>query len=334
MFAMIFSFLMLPKVSPAYATDGAKVFVDPPNNIFDITQKTVNDTFTVSLTLANITGLAGFEFKLYWNSSILEGVNMTENLFKTVTPSGETGNIWQLMNEVAADHVWYAYTYQNLTRALERGYAPINITLAEGYPEGKLAAAIITLKILDKPAVLGTSLSCVLNITVSKPGDTSGKPIAHTVQHGYYELKFERETLYHIITIDSQNFTVVTESNATISPIMLYTRYRMLYFNATGADGATCFVNVTIPKDLLWLELPSDNWLVFVGGELVTPQVGGNTTHTWLYFTFTTSQRPIQIMGTSVVPEFPILMLPLILISAALLLRFRTKLRISAPQKN
>ncbi|MEM3576956.1 MAG: cohesin domain-containing protein [Candidatus Bathyarchaeia archaeon] len=193
-------------VLPTYATDGALVLVDPTNNIFPPPYLGVGDTFTVSVAIANMTNIGGFEFKLYWDPALLEGVDMTENLFKTVTPPGETGNIWQLSHEVAADHVWYAYTYKNLTRAKDLGYAPINITLAEGYPEGKLAAAIITLKVKKVPTMAEGFVDCVLNITVSKPGDIAGKPIPHTVINGYYRLNWSPPTIKPFFSVDPPSF--------------------------------------------------------------------------------------------------------------------------------
>ena len=453
-------------ILPTHAQPDAKVFVDPKDNIYYTYEKGINDTIQINVTIANMTGLAGLEFKLEWDSSLLNATDMVENLFATVTPPGEEGNIWPLTHSVGSGGVHYAYTYQNLTRAFGLGYAPINITTAEGYPEGKLAAAIITLQIIAEPPP-DDFLDCILDITVSKPGYAApplgpGGQIPHTLEHGYYKLIapplptpilkvdpeiyeatyrnetfdinvtinnldagwqvvgvefklrydpallaiknvtegpfmatfaeppnqgtmfmgpvygsdyvlvgiviladengtwhepfpsgngtiatiafqviqgpstsvnlelfdtkvgdiyanpinhtaevgvfiFNVEILYHNIVVYGEPFVVTTASNATISPVpmMILPRYKTLTFNATGADGAQSFVNITIPSNLLWLEEPTDTWLVLVGGYQVTPTVGGNDTHTWLYFTFTTNQKPIQIVGTSVIPEFP-----------------------------
>jgi hypothetical protein len=299
------------KILPVQA-DGPKVFVDPPNNFFDITQKDVGDIFQVNVTIANMTGLVGFEFQLYWNSSLLEGVSMVENLFSTVTPEDEVDNIWKIRHNVYSDHVWYAYTWYDLNRAVNGGYAPINITV-DKYPQGKLAAAIITLKIKSKPMIPGSSLSCVLDITVSKAGTFGGKPISHTVEDGTYRLSVPPiMVIYHTVVVDGQSFIVETESNASIPSVIASKEDKALRFNATGIDGTTCFVNVTFPKALLWLESPSDNWKVYVDAELVTPQVSENGTHTSLYFTFTTSQRAITIKGTAIIPELQIWTVPLL----------------------
>jgi hypothetical protein len=326
---MVASILCVPlKIPTAQAqANGAKVFVDPKNNVFDVTEKDVGDTFNVNVTIANMTGLVGFEFQLWWNSSLLEGVSMVENLFHTVTPEDEVDNIWRIKHAVTSDHVWYAYTWYDLNAAIEGGYAPINITV-DNYPEGKLAAAIITLRIKSKPTIPGTSLSCVLNITYSLAGDKFANPISHTIEDGYYELRVPSPmVIYHTVMVDSLTFIVKTESNASISPVTLSIEDRALRFNATGIDGTTCFVNVTFPKDMLW---STDSWLVLVDSEPVTPQVSENATYTSLYITFTASQKTIQIIGTNVVPELQLWTVPLIfavlaVISVSLVKRIKPK---------
>jgi hypothetical protein len=169
----------------AYSTNGeAKVFIDPPKT--ELYGKAVGDTFAVNVTVANITGLCGLEFKLYWNSSLLNCTSMQENLYKTVTPSGEEDNIWKLKHIVdnTAGMAWYAYLYMDLPRAITAGYAPINITTETFPPEGKLAAAILTFKIIEAPTE--GNVSCALHLDEVKPGDQNGEPIPVTVEDGLY----------------------------------------------------------------------------------------------------------------------------------------------------
>jgi len=450
------SLFNLTTIFPVYAADDPKVFIDPKDSIYYTSEKGIDDTIQINLTIANTTGIMGFQFEIRWNSSLLVGESMVENLYATVTPPSEIGNIWQLQHSISASNAKYAYTYQNGTRAIEQGYAPINITLAEGYPEGKLAAAIITLRIIAEPPP-NEFLDCTIEITTSKPGDKDGQLISHTVEDGYYKLAapplptpilkvkpeiyeathrnetfdinitinnvdaswkvigvefklrydptlltiksvtegpfmaafagppnqgtqfmvppygsdyvwvgililpdengtwheafpsgngiiatitfqviqgppvscdfelfdtklgdteanpinhtvedgvftFSVETLYHNI----ESFVIVTRCNASISPVpmLLLQEHELLTFNVSGGDDAVCFVNITIPNNFLWLEGPADYWLVWVGGFRVTQATGGNGTHTWLYFTFLTSLKPVQIQGTGVIPEF------------------------------
>ncbi len=485
---LLSSIFSVALILPAKAAEGdPELFVEPQENIFDTDTMSIGDTFSFNVTVANITMLFGVQFKVYWNDTLLRCVDMIELLFSELTPAGEEDNIWRLKHIEAADHVEYAYTYLDSARAISGGYAPFNITIADGFPEGKQTVATIILEILAEPAP-GENVNCVLDLRETKLGDPSATPIVHDVYDGYYELSapplpppvlkvapavyqathrnetfdvnvtiggmdaglqavgveyklrydptilalesitegpfmasfaglphqgtlfmtftgtdyvqvgvvilpdengtwhepfpsgdgtiatitfkvaygpavscdlelidtkigdwnaatiphttengtflFDVETLYHNVVVWSQPFVLVTVSNATIMPVPLVIPgppNPEIQFNATGADGSLCFVNITIPKALIWLADPADEWLVHVDGAPVTPTVGENTTHTWLYFTFTTSEKPIQIWGTAIIPEFPspiLLLLALIAASAAaLILTRRGKLK-------
>lgn len=110
------------------------VYVDPPK--VESETLTAGSTFNVTVKVANIPidpGIAGFQFKLSWNSSVLNGVSMQEVMFHNVTPEAELDNLWKLKHIVANDSVTYGYTYQDLDRAMAGGYMPIsgNYTVAE-----------------------------------------------------------------------------------------------------------------------------------------------------------------------------------------------------------
>ena len=107
----------------------------------DPAKLTVNEgeLFNVTIYFKNFPtdpGIVAFQFKVTWDPTIITGIKMTEVLFHSVTPSDEQGNIWQLQHNVKAGYVEYAYTWQNITRAIEQGYAPIS---------GNHTVAIITL---------------------------------------------------------------------------------------------------------------------------------------------------------------------------------------------
>ena len=73
-----------------------KLYVDPP---MIVNQALVSPmTFNISIKADNIPadpGLAGMEFTLTWNSSLLNGVAMQEVLFHEVTPPANWSNIWR-----------------------------------------------------------------------------------------------------------------------------------------------------------------------------------------------------------------------------------------------
>jgi hypothetical protein len=95
------------------------------------------DVFSVSVILDNIPsdpGMAGIQFMINWNQTVLNALNMTEVLFHEVTPVSEWDNIWEIRNVVnnTEGSVFYAYTWQDGNRARDGGYSPVsgNHTLA------------------------------------------------------------------------------------------------------------------------------------------------------------------------------------------------------------
>ncbi len=97
--------------------------------------------FNITLYIENMPtdpGVAGIQFKLTWNSSVITGVSMEEKLFHTTMPESDldptspTYNLWKCAHDVGPGYASYAYTWLNASRAIEMGYWPIsgNQTLA------------------------------------------------------------------------------------------------------------------------------------------------------------------------------------------------------------
>ncbi|MGQ9565579.1 MAG: hypothetical protein ACUVT5_03420 [Candidatus Bathyarchaeales archaeon] len=109
-------------------------------------------------------------------------------------------------------------------------------------------------------------------------------------------------TIDHPITADSQTFHVFTKSNTTIIDFMFsYTTQgapAFITFESTGPNGAKGFFNITIPKNLMY-----GSWAVVVNGVIVIPTITENSTHTFVYYTYSTSTVPVIIQATYAVPE-------------------------------
>jgi parallel beta-helix repeat protein len=133
---------------------------------FDVEALTVekDETFSISLVIENIPsdhGMGGLEFVVTWDSPFLNGLNMTDVVFRTCTPQEEQDNIWRIMNNVTASRASYAYTWFDMNRAIEIGYCPIS---------GNKTIATITLK----ATTLG---SANLRVNVIKIGSENGDPL-------------------------------------------------------------------------------------------------------------------------------------------------------------
>lgn len=127
----------------------------------------------------------------------------------------------------------------------------------------------------------------------------------------------------HRVT-DGFDFQVSTESNSTISNFEFIQAEKKMLFNITGPSGTVGFCNVTIPKQLL-----GGHFDVLVDGENVTDFIlSANATHNSLYFTYEHSWHWVEIIGTTVIPEFTGFLLSLMLMATTLIaLIFRKKIK-------
>jgi hypothetical protein len=305
------------------------VFVDPPQTI--LTNAVVGDTFDVNVSIANVTNIGGLQFRLEWNTSLLNCTKMSEVFFHTLTPVDLWSNIWSinLKYNNTGGYAEYAQTWQDIQQGETDGYAPGNATTANFPPEGKLAMATFTFKVLQVPATAATYFDCNLNLptTSVKIGDPQANAIAVTILNGYYRIYGPPETTTTLVPYLGTNYAVTTETNASlvtdsVNFVKLNDTSYKLEFNLTGTEGTTAYVNVTIPKALMSIG-PSENWTVAVNGQETTPIVTSNETNWYLYLTTTLSTKKVEIWGT--VPEFTLLFIPLLIAATLVAIGLRRR---------
>lgn len=205
--AKILSILMIASmmlgfaaILPVKAASGV-IYVDPANSIFSSPPVGVGSTFTVDVTVANITGLAGLSFDFAWDPTLLKVNTMTEVLFHTVTPSAFWTNIWPLkltFNNTAGT-AQYAQTWQDTAQAQLDGYAPANITTP-------IVASTFVFQVLMDPP-FGGNVNCALNISNVKAGDLNANPIPVVATNGYYELDWAPPTVFPYFTVIPATYT-------------------------------------------------------------------------------------------------------------------------------
>ena len=134
--------------------------------------ETLNNTlrpgsiFYGGLQLCNIAsslGVVGIEFGIWWDNSVVKAINMTEVVFHSITPESEVSNIWNVKEEVEEGWLYYNYTFQNVTRAFNGGYAPIS---------GNHTIAIVGFEAVNPDDVHFT-------ISISNLYDQNGQPVPH-----------------------------------------------------------------------------------------------------------------------------------------------------------
>ena len=70
---------LLSSFSLVVSVDTAKLYVDPPKS-----KVLIGENFTVNVAIANVTNLYGWEFKLYYNNTMLNGTSVSEGEFLKV----------------------------------------------------------------------------------------------------------------------------------------------------------------------------------------------------------------------------------------------------------
>ena len=118
-------------------------------------------------------------------------------------------------------------------------------------------------------------------------------------------------------------YHISTVSNSQVSGFAFNQSVKTISLNVTGPTGTTGSCSLTIPKTLL-----GGPYTILIDGSSITPIETSNATHSFLYFTYNHSMHKIQIIGTTVIPEFPTAIstiLLLTMLTATLLLTKRGK---------
>jgi len=98
--------MMLAPVHSSVA-ESVRVYVDPPSVVDP------NVFFNISVKIDNVVDVAGVNFELRWDPTLLNAVNMTEVLFHEVTPQSDWDHIWRVRHVIdnVNGSVWYQYVF-------------------------------------------------------------------------------------------------------------------------------------------------------------------------------------------------------------------------------
>ena len=171
---LILSIPMASRVARSVPSEVVKVYVDPP--LVADYLLVPGKMFNVSLNVDNVPadpGLAGAEFHFSFDPALLSVKVFEEVMFHNVTPPSEWDNIWAIVHRInnTGGYLDYAYTWQDLSRAIVAGYCPIS---------GNHTMAIIEFE------VVGTG-ECALWFNKVTLGDPNANSIPHDVSDGYFK---------------------------------------------------------------------------------------------------------------------------------------------------
>lgn len=159
------SFSMLTLISKADEIT-ASLYVDPSSVKF--WTPAYGKTFTVNVTVANVTGLYGYEFKLYYDPGLLDVVGVN------VTPPAQ----WN-------DH--YFIAYNNTNKGIGRYWLAISATPPATAFSGNATLATLTFKIIYDP-IYPDNVESALDLSYTMLSDENAEFIPILVHDGQYTL--------------------------------------------------------------------------------------------------------------------------------------------------
>ena len=224
-------------------------------------------TFTANVTLANVKNLYGFDFKLYWNTTLLDLVNVDLNL------------------------PWVSYyTGKNETNeGLGRYWIAVSAQAPEPSFNGSTKLATLTFRITYVP-MYPENVSCILDLNETILGDPDAKPIGHVVYDGEYKCyaaKAKIQVLPPVTEVKALN--KVFNLSITITNVAnLQTFEFALQYNTTHLDAKEIavgsFVNRTykVSKKII----DDTQGLVTLRMESISPSLQVNETLVLANITF------------------------------------------------
>ncbi len=133
---------------------------------------------------------------------------------------------------------------------------------------------------------------------------------------------------------ENKAYPLTLRCNSTVSAFRFAQLDKAVIFSVAGPPNSTGYFNLTVPKVLL----SGDPWKITVNGTDVTSQaiIVANQTHASIYLAYMQSNRNIQLIGTSVIPEYPALSIFALVMLFTILFTFslKTKRKRSLSSKN
>jgi len=205
--SLVVSMVSMVGVSSVHGQIYTTLYVSPPS-IIDTT-KTAGTTFTINVNIKNATDLYGFEFFLNYTTTVLTVTDVT------LGPFFEDAFTWRDDRNDTLGYIRYAATL------------PLGTPTGGGL-NGSGTLLIVTLTVDS----IGES---ILDLWNTKPNNSWGERIAHTVYDGYFS-NIVRHTKLYVDPEDTIDPDLTAGENFTINVNIL---------NATDLYGFEFFLNYT-----------------------------------------------------------------------------------------
>ncbi|MCJ7631994.1 DUF1349 domain-containing protein [Candidatus Bathyarchaeota archaeon] len=122
------------------------------------------------------------------------------------------------------------------------------------------------------------------------------------------------------IQAGGSTFPCAILSNSQVSSFTFSQASKKIGFSVTGDAGIAGVCNVTFPTQLL-----GEPYVVLIDGSPRPATVTYDATHTSVHFAYSHSVHQVEIIGASVVPEFPTIVANMLVLTAMALMLFATR---------
>ena len=240
------------------------------------------DTFTMNISVANMTGMTTLACSLTWDPYYLNLTNVVKG--DCLEPGGGL-----LIGGRNYTEGWMTgLTYGVL------GYN-YNITLGTAF------ICTFQIKHPGYSMVDIWDMSCwTFDLWEVLSGDSPYDGKVNIIEVRSWPIDYNSD-----LTVD---FYVQTESNSTIATPVNFTIVSQaeghLFFNITGKTGSKGYTNVTINQNMLNATSVA-MWFTMVDNVDTPESIVSNSTYTFVHVGYNHSDHSIRIIGNKVVPEFP-----------------------------
>jgi hypothetical protein len=231
-------------------------------------------TIPLNVSIDDVTDLYAFDITINYNATLLEAISVAEGPF--LKSIGNTTTIKSEINDTL-------------------GQVRFCLSLL-GAPTGKNGSGtLFTITFKSSTTATGTSFLTLNNTELSDSTWPEPVPIDHAIIDGEVEVVLV-EIITHEVVIGVDTYYFKTASSSVITNFQ-YDTNKNMSFDAEGPIDVLGFTNITLPKSLFDLPV-GDAFLVLLDGGAMTHIRTENSSHYFLYFTYSHSVHKIEIMQT------------------------------------
>lgn len=254
-------------------------------------------------------------------------INATYNYWGTASQTEIEDRIYHFYDDFALREIYYRPFLNASTRAQLFGYL-VDFSTGAPIENATISAIGMTLIQVNSNASGHFSLEGLLpgeySIKIEKEGYESISWFESVGAAQAFESSISMRStssaggpvkLIFNVPWEGEEYPVEITSNSTVTNFNFSQQQKKVSFTVAGDNGTMGFCNVTIPNILL-----SGPYTVLVNNVTITSLWTWNSTHSFIYFTYPHSEHTVEIVGSSVIPEFSLevilLLLTMLLLAA------------------